>query len=178
MKRLTCVSPIAAKTAEALVQFHRGQDLLFTTSELLAGVRLVLDEPTARRAVYEWLDLFGYCVTDDWIVEPAGGWQEYGSDDVCATLYGWSPTHDPAAEFLRSSNGAAIADDLEPLTRAMFVRYSVMHHLLVATASPLAARRFEAAGIELLGLPKTAEAREDLLAPIRRMCGLTFVPPV
>jgi hypothetical protein len=109
MKRLTCVSPIAAKTAEALVQFHRGQDLLFTTSELLAGVRLVLDEPTARRAVYEWLDLFGYCVTDDWIVEPAGGWQEYGSDDVCATLYGSSPTHDPAAEFLRSSNGAAIA---------------------------------------------------------------------
>jgi hypothetical protein len=155
------------------MRFRRGQDVLFTTEELLAGFRLILDEPTARRAVYEWLDTFGFCVAHNCVMEPAGGWEEYGGGaDVDPSVAGSIQFLDPAKEFLETAQGAPVVDDLSPLIRAMFVRYSDMHYFLVAMATPSAVARLEAAGIDLSGLPQTPEARDDFLAPIRRMSGL------
>jgi hypothetical protein len=78
---------------------------------------------------------------------------------------------DVAAEFERSLRNASIADDLSPLIRAMFIRCSDMHHVLVALAAPTAVERFGAAGVDLPGIPQTAAEREELLGTIRRMIG-------
>lgn len=154
------------------MQFHRGQDWLFTTEELLAGFQLILDAPTARRAVHEWLNTFGFCVSRDRIMEPGGGWEAHGGEDATPSVAGSIAFSDPAAFFLESLHGAPMADDLAPLIQAVFVRYTHLHYFLVVMASPRALERFKAAGIDLAGLPQTPEERDEFLTPIAQMSGL------
>jgi hypothetical protein len=150
------------------MSFHRGVDFLFTTEELLAGFMLVLDDRNARRAVFEWLETFGFYVSGNRVMEPAGGWSEFGASESAAAEYDpWVSPSSPANEFLTSHHGQPIADDLPELVRAMFVRYTGMHYELVAIAAPQAISRFRAAGLELPALPKTPESRQAYLATVR-----------
>jgi hypothetical protein len=145
------------------MSFLRGRDCLFSTGELTDAFALVVETPTARRAVFDWLSMFGYAARGSCVIAPAGGWQDYG-----LPYRKWQIDESVAERYLTGLQGQAVAASLSDSEAAMLIRYTEMHHVLVALASESAARRFVESGIKIETLPVTAEEITRFIGNIRR----------
>ncbi len=147
--------------------FRHGVDSLFSVDDLFNAFRLALDEPTARRLVYEWLDTFGFYVERDQIMEPCGGWEAYGLPGSQRRNIHSDTDDAPAEMFLRAQPAGSVADIVPQRVRAMFVRYTNLHHTLVLLAHPAIRDRFEAAGLRHANLPESEHEKVKFLADLR-----------
>lgn len=147
--------------------FRHGQDGLFSTDELLAGFMLVLDEITARRAVYAWLDSFGHYVRGTQVLQPCGGWDDYGLPGGYADYEATDANEAPAETFRSSQPDDRLMHVIPDAVRLLLVRYSELHLILIALASRDAYERFRRAGLVLSWFPSTDEEKSGFFSTVR-----------